>query len=202
VKAWLKDFWLMNVNDDKVGRQGHVVLDADGVLVVKKYLWGMNDAHGAVAFYNPTETSRRVTVSAHELEFAGPVKWTDRFDAGHSGSFEDNLSVEIPAHGTLLYYVSGTPVLRENYRVECARRMTDRPALVWECVFVPKTDDYRLEVVSASKRPVDLVVNGRSVGALAGGSAATVRLDAPENRVILAGEGLADIRGIRVTGGR
>ena len=55
VKTWLGNSMLMNVNNDKVGRQGHVVAERGGVLVVKKYLWGMNDANAAVAFYNPTD---------------------------------------------------------------------------------------------------------------------------------------------------
>ena len=199
VKTWLKDFWLMNVNDDKVGRQGHVVAESNGALVVKKYLWGMNNDHCAVAFYNPTDLARSVDVTSRDLEFSGTVKWTDRFDAARSGSFESAMSVEVPAHGTSLYYMNGTPALRENYRIECATRLPDRPGLVWDCVYVPTTEDYGMEVVSSSDKRVAVVVNGLCVGMLARGNPVKVRLEASENRVVLSGEGLADVRGLRIS---
>ena len=196
VKAWLGNSMLMNVNNDKVGRQGHVVAERDGVLVVKKYLWGMNDANAAVAFYNPTDAARSVSVSARELEFAGEIKWKDRFDAARSGSFEGTISVDVPPHGALLYHMSGQPVMRERYGVECATWMPGRQALVWDCVFVPKTGFYRLEIVS--EKGVSLVVNGLSSGDVGGRFSAVVQLDAPENKVIVFGDGIDGVKALRV----
>ena len=196
VKAWFGNSMLMNVNNDKVGRQGHVVAERDGVLVVKKYLWGMNDANAAVAFYNPADEARSVSVSARELEFSGEIKWKDRFDAARSGSFEGTMSVDVPAHGALLYHMSGKPVMRERYGVECATRMPGRQALVWDCVFVPKTGFYRLEVVS--EKFVSLVVNGLPSGEVGDRLSAVVQLDAPENRVIVSGDGIDGVKALRV----
>ena len=196
VTRWLADGMLMNVNDDKVARQGHVVMERDGTFVVLKYLWGMNGAHNAVAFYNPTDEARRFAVCAGDLSLSGEVSWTDRFDTTKSGLFDGEFVLDVPAHGARLLYMSGTPTMRREYRRECAFRSPGR--LTWRDVFVPKDGVYALRIVTTGTHRPAVRVNGLSVTDVKGDGTAEVRLFAPENVVDLTGEGTDDVLAIRL----
>ena len=196
LEKWLQDKTLMNVNGDMVARQGHVVAERDGTFVILKYLWGMNDANNAVAFYNPTDESRRIAVTARELSLTGTVKWTDRFDESQKGSFEHGLAFDVPAHGTRLVHVSGKPVMRGEYRRECAVR--ESGGLVWRDVFVPRDGTYSLLVGANGNAPYRVKVNGLDQGEFRGAAHLKVTLYNPENRVQVSGAGADGITAIHV----
>ena len=196
IEKWLADKMLMNVNDDKVARQGHVVAERDGTFVILKYLWGMNDANNAVAFYNPTDESRRIAVSARELGLTGTVKWTDRFDESRTGSFARELAFDVPAHGTRLVYVNGKPVMRSEYRRECAVKEAD--GLVWRDVFVPRDDTYSILVGTNGSEPYRVKVNGLDQGEFRGAVNLTAALYKPENRIQVSGAGADGIAALYI----
>lgn len=193
---WLADKMLMNVNDDKVARQGHVVAERDGTFVILKYLWGMNDANNAVAFYNPTDESRRMTVTARELGLTGTVKWTDRFDVTQKGSFERGFAFDVPAHGARLVSVNGKPVMRSEYRRECAVRETG--GLVWRDVFVPCDGTYSILVGTDGKEPYRVKVNGLDQGEFRGAAYLKAALYKPENRIQVSGTGADGIAALYI----
>ena len=186
VSEWLGNEMLMNVNNDKVARQGHVVAERDGAFVVLKYLWGMNGANCAVAFYNPTDVPRRVAASARELSLSGTVKWTDRFDPSQTGSFTGELAFDLPAHGARLVYVNGKPMMRGEYRRECAQASDG--TLVWKCVFVPRDGNYVLTVGTAGTAPYRVKVNGLDLGERRGAASMEVQLFEPENTIAISGD--------------
>ena len=196
LEKWLADKMLMNVNNDKVARQGHVVAERDGTLVILKYLWGMNDANNAVAFYNPTDASRRIAVSARELSLTGTVKWTDRFDASQKGSFESELAFDVPAHGARLVHVSGKPVMRSEYRRECAVRTAD--GLVWRDVFVPRDGEYTVFVDANGTEPYRVKANGLDLGEFRGAAQLKAALYKPENRIQVSGAGADGVATLRI----
>lgn len=185
VSEWLGNKMLMNVNDDKVARQGHVVAERDGTFVILKYLWGMNGGNCAVAFYNPTDKPRRVYATARELALSGTVKWTDRFDPAVTGSFTGELAFDVPAHGARLVYVNGTPLMRNEYRRECAQ--LSGGALVWKSVFVPRDGKYVLTVGTHDSAPYRVKVNGLDLGERRGAASMEVQLFEPENTVAVSG---------------
>ena len=197
LEKWIADKALMNVNNDFVGRQGHVVVERDGTLVIAKYLWGMNGGSVAVAFYNPTDAARKVSATARELCLAGTVKWTNRFDPSEKGEFADALAFDVPAHGAKLVMLSGKPVMRETYRPECA--VVKNGATVFDCIFVPKDGDYRLSVETAGAVSYKVRVNGLVAGAFKGPAALDVRLLEPENRISLEGLPQDALKVLRVT---
>ena len=190
VSEWLGNKMLMNVNDDKVARQGHVVAERDGTFVILKYLWGMNGGNCAVAFYNPTDTPRRVSATARELSLSGTVKWTDRFDPAVTGSFTGELAFDVPAHGARLVYVNGSPLMRSEYRRECAQ--TSGGALVWKSVFVPSDGKYVLTVGTHDSAPYRVKVNGLDLGERRGAASMEVQLFEPENTVAVSGGASVD----------
>lgn len=196
VAKWLGDRMLMNVNNDKVARQGHVVAERDGALVVVKYLWGMNNGNLAVAFYNPTDAARRISATAEELCLEGTVKWTDRFDPSASGSSDCGLEFDVPAHGTRLVYASGKAALRRWYGGECAQDGKD--ARLWPCVFVPTDGDCTLVFRTDGENPYRVKVNGLDLGEFRGESKIRARLWRAENSVRVTGPGAAAIRGIEL----
>ena len=190
VSEWLGNKMLMNVNNDKVARQGHVVAERDGTFVILKYLWGMNGGNCAVAFYNPTDKPRRVSATARELSLSGTVKWTDRFDPAVTGSFTGELAFDVPAHGARLVYANGAPLMRSEYRRECAQ--LSGGALVWKSVFVPRDGKYVLTVGTHDSAPYRVKVNGLDLGERRGAASLEVQLFEPENTVAVSGGASVD----------
>ena len=193
---WLGDKMLMNVNNDKVARQGHVVAEQDGALVIVKYLWGMNNGDIAVAFYNPTDVARHISATSEELCLEGPVKWTDRFNPSLGGESASGLAFDVPAHGTRLVYASGKATLRRWYGRECAHNVKE--VCQWPCVFAPAEGDYALVFRTHAKRPYRVKVNGLDLGEFRGESRVGVRLWRAENTICLSGLGAGAICGIEL----
>lgn len=194
LEKWLADKMLMNVNSDVVARQGHVVAERDGAFVILKFLWGMNGAFNAVAFYNPTDEARRISVTARELSLSGKVAWTDRFDPAQKGEFSHELAFDVPAHGARLVYMNGKPLMRCEYRSEDAFATPNRR--VWRNVFVPKSADYLVTVGAGSSAAYRVRVNGIDQGAFHGAACLRVRLEAPENAIDVTGAGADDVSAI------
>jgi len=192
VAQWLDNKMLMNVNNDKVARQGHVVADRDGTLVIVKYLWGMNNGTLAVAFYNPTDEARRISATAEELCLAGKIDWTDRFDPACKGVSESGLAFDVPAHGTRLVFASGTASLRRLYRAECAVDGADGSRL-WNCLFVSADGEYALAFRANGSAPYRVKVNGLDRGEFRGEAQLAVPLWHTENTVRLEGPGAREV---------
>ncbi len=197
LEKWLTDKMLMNVNNDFVARQGHVVLERSGVKVIVKYLWGMNGGTFAVAFYNPGDAAAEITITPADVSLKGKVSWTDRFNSAEKGSFTDEFTVKLPAHGTELYMFQGRAVMREEYRRECAFEKDG--ALLWNCVYAPRDAKYFLAVETDSNEPYQVRINGLVDGWFRGPAKFRVSLFKTENSIRIEGAGASAVKKLRVS---
>lgn len=200
IEKWIGDKMLMNVNNDFVARQGHVVLERGGIKVLVKYLWGMNGGTFAAAFYNPTDAAAEITVTPADVCLKGKVSWTDRFDSAKKGSFTDRFTVKLPAHGAELYMFQGRAVMREEYRRECAFEKDG--ALVWNSVYAPRDAQYYLAIETDSNEPYQVRINGLVDGWFKGSAKFKVSLYQTENTVRIEGAGAKAVKAIRVAADR
>lgn len=189
------DFFFRNAQTDFVVRQGHVVVERDGVIVVRKHLWGMNGGTSIVAFCNPTDAKASVTVCSRELEYNGKVSWTDRMvpDSGRKGEFANEFKVELAPHASRLFYMAGTAAFRNVYRAECAKNGDYR------CIYVPADGEYDFVVaVRDFKAKYTVNVNGKTVGTFRGPSTFSAKCFTPENRVLVTGDGVKDVQAVEI----
>lgn len=200
IEKWIGDKMLMNVNNDFVARQGHVVLERGGIKVLVKYLWGMNGGTFAAAFYNPTDAAAEITVTPADVCLKGKVSWTDRFNSAKKGSFTDRFTVKLPAHGAELYMFQGSAVMREEYRRECAFEKDG--ALVWNSVYAPRDAQYYLAIETDSNEPYQVRINGLVDGWFKGPAKFKVSLYQTENTVRIEGAGAKAVKAIRVAADR
>lgn len=112
---------LIAVNQDPVFQQAYVVGNDNGAYTLVRDLIEPNGLVRAVALYNPTDESRSMTLSFDDIDLAGPCyirNLTDRMDVG---SFDDVFTAQIPAHGAIIYKVTGTErKIRKVYEAETA----------------------------------------------------------------------------------
>ncbi|MEV0819625.1 NPCBM/NEW2 domain-containing protein [Nonomuraea rubra] len=94
---------LIAIDQDRLGVQGAVVSDENGLMVLDKPL-----ANGdrAIALYNSTDTLATVSVATGEtgLRDAGAYRLTDAW-TGATTQVKSTISAAVPAHGTVVYRV-------------------------------------------------------------------------------------------------
>ncbi|MEV0999305.1 NPCBM/NEW2 domain-containing protein [Nonomuraea sp. NPDC050202] len=94
---------LIAIDQDRLGVQGAVVSDENGLMVLDKPL-----ANGdrAIALYNSTDTLATVSVATGEtgLRPAGAYRLTDVW-TGATTQVRSTISAAVPAHGTVVYRV-------------------------------------------------------------------------------------------------
>ncbi|GAA2875317.1 hypothetical protein GCM10020220_076140 [Nonomuraea rubra] len=94
---------LIAIDQDRLGVQGAVVSDENGLMVLDKPL-----ANGdrAIALYNSTDTLATVSVTTGEtgLRDAGAYRLTDVW-TGATTQVKSTISAAVPAHGTVVYRV-------------------------------------------------------------------------------------------------
>ncbi|GAA4970949.1 NPCBM/NEW2 domain-containing protein [Nonomuraea thailandensis] len=94
---------LIAIDQDRLGVQGAVVSDENGLMVLDKPLAG---GDRAIALYNSTDTLATVGVATGEtgLRRAGAYRLTDVW-TGATTQVRSTISAGVPAHGTVVYRV-------------------------------------------------------------------------------------------------
>ncbi|WP_329741619.1 glycoside hydrolase family 27 protein [Dyella sp. A6] len=92
------------VDQDPLGVQGRQVSDTNGIHVIVKPLEGGSEA---VAVFNETDTARKVSISASEIDLKKGMNyrfrnlWTHRARTG-----DGSIKIDLPAHATAMYRIS------------------------------------------------------------------------------------------------
>lgn len=94
---------LIALNQDPLALQAYVVSHQDGVYILVKDVETLYGKTRAVAFYNPTDNERTATLNFFDVNLGGTVKARDIFERKDIGTFDDTMTVTIPAHGTRIY---------------------------------------------------------------------------------------------------
>ena len=99
----LRNTELIAVNQDRLGRQAYpVVVNADGTAVFAKDIEELHGLRRAVAFYNPTDEEKTVTIPLAELELGGKVKVRNLTERKDAGTFEDSFGMTLAPHSATI----------------------------------------------------------------------------------------------------
>jgi len=109
----LKNKELIALNQDSLGLQAYVARRHADTYVLVKDVEVRNGLKRAVAFYNPTDSARVMTVAFSELDLGGNVRMRDLFNRRYVGSAKDSVfggqfSVAVPAHGVRIFLAEAT----------------------------------------------------------------------------------------------
>lgn len=112
---------LIAINQDRLARQAHVVEFADGCYILAKDVKRQHGGMRAVAFYNPSDQPRRVTVALSRLALKSVAEIRDVYDRKNLPlPAGDNLTVSLQPHATRIYLLTGRPIEQQRYEAENA----------------------------------------------------------------------------------
>ena len=112
---------LIAVDQDPLGLQAYVVKSENGTHVLVKDVEEKYGLKRVVAFYNPTDASKDMSIDFSQLDLAGKVKVRDLLEKTNKGACQDTYSVTVPAHGTRIYKLEAERRLeRTLYEAETA----------------------------------------------------------------------------------
>ncbi len=112
---------LIAVDQDVLGLQAYVAKRENGTYVLVKDVEEKYGTKRVVAFYNPTDDAKDMSISFSQLDLAGEVKVRDLFAKADKGVHEGSFSVSVPAHGTRVYRLEADERLeRTVYEAETA----------------------------------------------------------------------------------
>ncbi len=112
---------LIAVDQDPLGQQAYVVKRENGGYVLVKDVEEKYGTKRVVAFYNPTDGAKSMSVDFSQLDLSGEVKVRDLFVKADKGVYEGSLVVTVPAHGTRIYRLEADERLeRTVYEAETA----------------------------------------------------------------------------------
>lgn len=122
----LKNRELIALNQDTLGLQAYVaVRDGDSYILVKDVVT-LEGNKRAVAFYNPSDGAKIMTLSFRDVQLGGKVRMRDLFAQKPVGSekdpfFLDSFTVAVPPHGLRINLAEADRRLeREVYEAETA----------------------------------------------------------------------------------
>lgn len=121
----LRNRELIDINQDPLGLQAYVVKrtaydDGDTYVLVKDII-ERNGKTRAVAFYNPTESDKEMSIDLASLDLAGIAKVHDATKRRDIGEVTTNVSITVPKHGTKILRVEAEERLeRTLYEAETA----------------------------------------------------------------------------------
>lgn len=116
----LKNKELIAIDQDPLGEQAYVVKHDAQVYVLAKDIKEARGGSRAVAFYNPTEEEKRVSVSLSEIEFEGEVSVRDLCLHEDLGEFSNEIALQVPPRGVRILCVSGHRCDPSLYEAEWA----------------------------------------------------------------------------------
>lgn len=112
---------LIAVDQDSLGLQAYVVKRENGGYVLVKDVEEKYGLKRVVAFYNPTDAEIDMSVDFSLLDLAGDVNVRDLFAKVDKGVYKNNISVNVPAHGTQIFKLEAKERLeRTLYEAETA----------------------------------------------------------------------------------
>ena len=103
--ALLKNPELIALNQDSLGLQAYPVQASDGTYVLVKDIGRRRTPVRAVALYNPTDSTRRISVALSELELEGKTRLRDLFARKDLRPVRDTLSAVVGPHDVALWRV-------------------------------------------------------------------------------------------------
>ena len=120
--ALLKNKELIALNQDSLALQARVVTKTSDVYILMKDVEQLNGNAVAVAFYNPTDADKSVSINVKDLTLSGKITTRDLFEQKDLGTLSEPVfSVNVPAHGTRIYRMEcETRLERTVYEAECA----------------------------------------------------------------------------------
>lgn len=113
---------LIALNQDPLGLQAYVAKDGgNGTYVFVKDIETLHGKTRAIALYNSTNEPQTIGIDYSTIELGGTVKVRDLFARADVETAADNISIEVPAHGTRIYRLESTQrIERSLYEAETA----------------------------------------------------------------------------------
>lgn len=124
-KNLLKNTELIAFNQDTLGLQAHVVkrikFDDGYAYVLVKDIIERNGKTRVVAFYNPTESIREMSIDTKDLDLAGEIAVRDALSRKDLESVKDVITAKVPIHGVKIFKLTAEERLeRTLYEAETA----------------------------------------------------------------------------------
>lgn len=117
----LKNKELIAINQDVLGAQAYVIKHTSDTYILAKDLEIVNGKKRAVAFYNPTDDEKNMSISFVDLELSEIKNIRDVFNHGNVTVRENGISILVPPHGTRIFVVNaGRRLERCHYEGEQA----------------------------------------------------------------------------------
>ncbi len=117
----LKNRDLIALNQDPLGLQAYVAARADGCYVLVKDILRADSLTRAVAFYNPTDSLREVTLDFNDVDLGGTVRVKDLFDGRTWSERGGRMTVGVRPHSTEIFrLIADRRLMRRRYEAEMA----------------------------------------------------------------------------------
>lgn len=112
---------LIALNQDPLALQAYVVSRQNGVYTLVKDIEKRYGTTRAVAFYNPTDTKQTVSLDFSDVNLGGAIAVRNLFQHRDEGTFEETMTVTLPAHATRIYRLEAEERYeRQLYEAETA----------------------------------------------------------------------------------
>lgn len=124
-KNLLKNTELIAFNQDTLGLQAYVVkrikFDDGYAYILVKDIIERNGKTRVVAFYNPTESIREMSIDTKDLDLAGEIAVRDALSRKDLESVKDVITAKVPIHGVKIFKLTAEERLeRTLYEAETA----------------------------------------------------------------------------------
>lgn len=117
----LKNRELISINQDSLGLQAYVAKHYDNSYVLVKDIEHRNGLTRAVAFYNPTDSAKRISINFNEIELDGIVMVQNLFDSQKTISISDSISIYVAPHNTEIFKLKADKrIMRNRHEAETA----------------------------------------------------------------------------------
>lgn len=114
----LKNEELIALNQDPLALQAYVVDKQNDCYILVKDLKKRFGKQRAVAFYNPTDSEKQISIHVEHLDLDGKIHMRDLFEHQNLSPVTDGIiKVTVPAHGTRIYRLEAAK-RREQVRYE------------------------------------------------------------------------------------
>lgn len=112
---------LIALNQDLLGLQAYVVERKNDCYILVKDIEKRYGNKRAIAVYNPSEKAKTITIDFALLDLSGKIKVRDVFERKDIGTFKNEITLTIPAHGTRIYSLCANKRMeRRIYEAETA----------------------------------------------------------------------------------
>ncbi len=112
---------LIALNQDPLALQATVVKRENGTYVLVKDVETLHGNTRAVAFYNPTDAAKKMSIDLFDLDLGDEAEVRDLFGRKDLGHFSGKIEVDVPPHATRIYKVTADRrIERRLYEAETA----------------------------------------------------------------------------------